>query len=157
MGCAMTPSVSYETRARLDGEVYGNWVFLANESIFDGKYYQSVSYGLLGGKLKVVTFPDSGSYIKLENGDSYICGIYSSIYVTWIFEDFTGREEMKTLSRISEDNKAVIISDEPLKSKIIRALNRYDRVAIRTEDDCGSVIDMVYQIKGETHLKILQS
>ena len=155
--CVITPSVAYETKARLDGEVYGDWAFLANESIFDGRYYQSVSYGLLGGRLKLVTFVDSDSYIRLENGDSYICGINYSVNVTWIFEDFTGREEMKTLLRLSEDNKSLVISAEPLKSKIIRALNRYDIVAIRTEDDCGTVIDMIFEIKGETHLKILES
>jgi len=156
VGCATIPSVSYETRSRLDGEYYGNWRFLANESIFDGKYYQSVSSGLLGGRLKVVTFVDSGSYIKLENGDSYICGsLYDYVDVTFIFDD--GAERYETRPKVSEDNKSIIFRTEPTFSKLINAFDRYDNVVIRTQDECGSTIDMIFQIEGETHLKIIES
>lgn len=155
VGCAISPSVNYQYNPRTDGEVYGNWVFLENENPFDGKYYQSVSYGVLGGKLKLVTFPGSGSYIRLENGDSYICGgVYNNIQVTFLFEDFTGNERMEARARLSDDKKSAIWSDEPFKSKLIKALNRYDNVAIRTEDECGSVRDLIFQIKDETHLKV---
>ncbi len=155
VGCTITPSIQYQYNPRTDSEVYGNWTFLKSESLFDGKYYQSVSYGLLGGKLKVITFEDSGSYIRLENGDTYICGgIYDNISAVFLFEDFTGNERINTRARLSDDKKSVIFSDEPLTSRLITALNRYDNLAIRTKDECGAVIDLIFRIKGETHLTV---
>ena len=115
--------------------------------------------------------------LQLKNGDSYICsdtyGDYNRLKVIFKID---GEEHFYQKFGISDDRSALIFREESIKNgmqierkdytkdlmkkswgnrgldlkKFVNKLKPSDELFIRTQDGCGNVVSMLFDLKGFT-------
>jgi len=141
---------------RSDGQ-NGAWTQKTETDEFDGKSVMSYVLGDKdGSKLFVWTHKASDSQISLHNGDNHICTKLNKIqYVRTIF--YPEAKEFRWAFDLSTTKKQLDLRTSdiyPQKLEFLKRLESQDAVSIRTEDTCGTVITMKFNIKGSPHIVV---
>jgi len=160
--CASGPKWNWEVQPeeREDG-IYGSWV-TSNPSNEFGSWTSSKVLGTKSGWLKKQPFIEvQGShYVGVDIGDSYICGDSINTKLAW--EDSSGRKFIETLYfRTSKNNETLIFSDRNAwaleRNRFLYQLNLWDKVTIQTEDTCGEVTIVRFDIEGTHHVSTIET
>jgi len=159
VGCAINPPLLVDLRK--PNAKYGDWYYSKFTDEFNGTYVNSMVQSTDNiGILRVSSnIDDRFDYIRYENGDSYICALYSNLRVQTIFKDRNGGEFQGTylFSRSDGGDSLIIRNIKGGEDSFVVQLNKYDELIIRTSDDCGNVVDKRFMIKGTTHLRPMES
>jgi hypothetical protein len=155
VGCAVNPPLLVDYRD--PNTKYGDWYYSKYTDEFNGTYLNSVVQSTDNiGVLRVSTnIDDRFDYITYENGDSYICAMYSNLRVQTIFRNRKGREFQGSylFSRRDGGDSLILRNIKGGEDSFVVQLNKYDELIIRTNDSCGTVTTKTFDIKGTTHLR----
>ena len=158
-GCTINPPLLVDLRK--PNAKYGDWYYSKFTDEFNGTYVNSMVQSTDNiGILRVSSnIDDRFDYIRYENGDSYICALYSNLRVQTIFKDRNGGEFQGTylFSRSDGGDSLILRNIKGGEDSFVVQLNKYDELIIRTSDDCGNVVDKRFMIKGTTHLRPMES
>ncbi len=160
-GCVTTPpAVNYnysyvestgawKTR-EIEDELDGNWrrsyVFTEKASWID------TNPGIF-----VDTYANGNTSLFFTNGDGYICDT-GTLKVRVKFDDW----EVYSLDRfygefkLSNNSSRIVLFDTPYnsnsaKSDFLEKLAKYKKVVIETQDSCGTIKQMKFNIEGNPH------
>tara|TARA_S200002703_G_scaffold145088_1_gene139214 strand:+ start:598 stop:1152 length:555 start_codon:yes stop_codon:yes gene_type:complete len=140
---------AWETREIKD-ELDGNW---RRSYVFTEKN----SWIETNPGIFVDTYANGSSSLFFTNGDGYICDT-GTLIVRVKFDN----EEVLTLSngtefRLANNNERITIIDSQYysryraKSEFLAKLPEADRVIIETQDSCGTIKQMKFNIEGSPH------
>jgi len=155
VGCVTNTPLIVEVRD--SGKSYGDWEYYTYDDDFDGRYLVSmVKSDDNRAVIRIFTSTQANkSSFQYRNGDSYICTIYSGVRAEMIFTNKNGERQEHSVYLSRSDSAETLIA-RPLggnEGQLVPLLNKYDRLKIRTTDDCGNRIDRAFNISGMTHLK----
>ena len=155
VGCAVNTPLIIDVRD--SGQTYDDWDYYTYDDDFDGRYLVSMVRSTDNkGVIRIFTSSQSNkSSLQYQNGDSYICTIYSGVRADMIFTSKNNNryEHSVYLSRSDSGETLVARSLGGNEDQLIYLINTYDELKIRTRDDCGNKIDRTFNISGTTHLK----
>ena len=164
--CSSLPEINpFIVLDRENMSSYGDWYTSISDDPFDGK--EIMSMVTTSGDASYRVYTDSGlrrNFINYRNGDGYICtSIYSGTYtmlkpiiVQHLFVKDTGEEYRVNASyAVSKNREALVLMNlGTQEGQLIYNLNNYDKMILRTRDECGNQVTNSFDIKGSTHLKI---
>ena len=155
IGCAINTPLIIDVRD--SGQIYDDWQYYTYDDDFDGKYLVSMAKSNDNkGFIRIFTSTQSNnSSLEYENGDSYICSIYSGLNTEMIFTTKNGdRYESEVYLSLSSNRESLIArSLGGNENQLVSLLNTYDNLKIRTIDSCGNKVVRIFNISGTTHLK----
>ena len=159
--CASGPKWNWEVQPeKRENGTYGSWVTSNPRNEF-GSWTSSKALGTKDGWLKKQPFIEvqgsqyTNTYVGVDTGDSYICGDSINTKLAW--EDSSGRKSIETrYFRTSKNNETLIFSDRNArtweKHRFLYQLNFWDKLTIQTEDTCGEVTIVRFDIEGTHHV-----
>ncbi|MBT5150853.1 MAG: PDZ domain-containing protein [Flavobacteriales bacterium] len=161
--CAGGHRYSWETQRvdRQDG-IYGDWT-TSNHSNEFSNWTSSRVLGSEGGLfsnqsyIEVQSSQQANIYVGINIGDAYICGDYIRTKMAWAWDYSDGQAIIEeTRLNVSENNESLKFSDsfewEREKNRFIHMLNIFDKLTIQSEDTCGEVTIVRFDIEGTHHL-----
>ena len=139
-----------------------SWNYYNGRNEFDGPYILSSVTDENGvGAIRILSWLQSkNSYMRIRNGDSYICSYgssyYSSIPIEFIFKNDMNEVTYEASGNgfVSRDNEEIYFNSVA-EMNLVLALNLYDEVLIRTKDSCGNIITLTFNIRGISHLDVV--
>ena len=164
--CASGPRYSWETQwvDRQDG-IYGDWTTFNRSNEFSN-WTSSRVLGSKGGLfsnqsyIEVQSGQNTNTYVGINIGDGYICGDSIVTKMAWVSSDGQKKIESNYL-RTSKNNEELVFANnsyaEPEKNRFIHMLNIYDKLTIQSEDTCGEVTIVRFDIEGTHHLTTIET
>ena len=150
-------TVQEQIRFYVDNDVENtNWEITQTYDPFNGNSTRSIVYSSLGGgNYRVFTDQNGINYINYNSGDSYVCAD-SFLTVQHLFSKDGMELREDIVYGISSNNKTLVnkisFSLNSLND-LVRKLNEYDTMILRTVDTCGTQITNMFDISGNTHLQ----
>ena len=161
-GCILGPKNSWESEwvERQDGS-YGDWTTANNSNEFSS-WTSSIVLGpkkifSIQSFIEVQSSLFSSPYVGIGIGDGYICGSGIRAKLAW---QNSFKQEIETIFfSISKNNKRLIFSqlDERQKNRFLHMLNKWDKLTIQTDDDCGEQTIVRFNIKGTHHMNTTET
>jgi len=160
--CATVNDYELTKTQRADG-AYGAWTTTTQTNVFGSARF-SYTYGKViqstrPTSLKPRLIVQDDFSLRIETGDSFICGI-SGIGFDYVLEKDGLANDIGRSIWVLDDsrlfirlNKGDLLLDKWRFGAWIHAFNLYDKATIRYTDDCGQTLIMEFDISGDTHLR----
>jgi len=157
--CATTPPAATYNYSYV--ETTGAWKTSVIEDELDGNWRRSYvltksdSWISTNPGIYVDTYANGTTSVFFTNGDGYICDT-GSLKVRVKFDDWQvySLSRFKPDFRLSTNNERIVILDSysyRAKSNFLENLAESDSVILETQDDCGTVKQMKFNIEGNPH------
>ena len=160
-GCVTTPPPSNYVYSYVEST--GSWVTREIKDELDGNWFQSYvlsekeSWLSSTPGIYVDTYASGRAAAYIVNGDGYICDT-GTLKVRVKFDNGAvySLDRFNSEFKVSENNERIVLYDNPYSSQFTRSdflekLAKSNRVIIETDDDCGTIKQINFNIEGNPH------
>ena len=133
-----------------------DWKITDTDDPFRGNIIKSIVYSVDNNANYFVMTDQNGiNYINYNSGDRYICAD-SYLTVQHIFIKGSQEIRVDTVYSMTSNSRTLLNKNSASLNglnNLIFKLNNYDKMILRTSDNCGEQITNTFKIAGKTHLQ----